>query len=85
MRKYYYSMILGVRPKEDSVHLLFGGLYAAALEHFYKHRAAGDSIDDALRKVVKEALEASWDRENNCPMTFEHTAKTRVNLIRNRS
>lgn len=82
MRKYYYSMILGIRPKEESVHLLFGGLYATALEHFYKHRAEGKEIAEALHLVVKEALISSWDFEKNCPQVFDSAVKTRVNLIR---
>lgn len=79
-RYYYYKMIRGLQPNHLSVHLLFGGLYATALEHFYLHRAEGDSIDDALRKVVREALESSWDGDG--PKVFDHVAKTRPNLIR---
>lgn len=59
-RKYYYSLILGIKPKSQSVHLLFGGIYAKALEHFYKYRAEGDSIDQATVKVVREAMIGSW-------------------------
>jgi len=59
-RKYYYSLILGIKPKELSVHLLFGGIYAKALEHFYKYRAEGADIETATLKVVREALEGSW-------------------------
>jgi len=62
-RKYYYSMIRGIRPREQSVHLIFGGIYASALEHFYKHRALGMDIAEALRTVVQEAMVASWHYE----------------------
>lgn len=82
LRKYYYSMIRGIRPKRESVHLLFGGIYASALENFYKYRAAGDSIEDALLRVVDEALVASWDFEKGQPKHFDDTKKTRPNLIR---
>lgn len=82
LRKYYYSMIRGITPKRTSVHLLFGGIYASALEEFYKHRAEGDSIEDALRKVIRLALEQSWDKEAGHPLHFDDTKKTRVNLIR---
>ncbi|NBT31626.1 MAG: PD-(D/E)XK nuclease family protein [Rhodobacteraceae bacterium] len=82
LRKYYYSMILGIRPKRESVHLLFGGIYASALENFYKYRAEGDSIEDALLRVVDEALVASWDFEKSQPKHFDDTKKTRPNLIR---
>lgn len=81
-RKYYYSMIRGIRPKESSVHLLFGGIYASALEHFYKYRALGQSIDEALRTIVREAMIDSWDTEKNLPKTFDDPKKTRVALIR---
>ncbi len=81
-RKYYYSMIRGIRPKELSVHLLFGGLYATALEHFYKYQAEGQSINDALRAVVHETLIASWDKEAGHPIVFDDGAKTRAALIR---
>lgn len=82
LRKYYYTMIRGIKPKRTSVHLLFGGIYASALEHFYKYRAEGLSIDDALRQVVREALTASWDSEAGQPLHFDDAKKTRVNLIR---
>ncbi len=81
-RKYYYSMVRGIRPKELSVHLLFGSLIATAHEHFYKFRATGQSIDDALREVVREALVSSWDFEAGHAMIFDSPNKTRVTLIR---
>lgn len=82
LRKYYYSMILGVSPKNKSVHLIFGGIYASALETFYKERALGASLHEATVKTVRHALEASWDTEAGHPMSFDHAAKTRPNLIR---
>ena len=82
MRYYYYTMIRGVKKKETNVHLLFGGIYASALEQFYKLRAKGATIEEALRVIVKEAMVASWDKENDKPYQFDHAAKTRPNLIR---
>lgn len=92
LRKYYYSMILGIRPKNKSVHLIFGGIYASSLEHFYKYRAEGASIEEAQLRVVREAMIESWehDRDSNGeripgtghPVYFDDTKKTRVNLIR---
>lgn len=64
LRKYYYTMIRGIKPRRESVHLLFGGLYATALEHFYKYRALGQSTDEALREVIREALIGSWNYED---------------------
>lgn len=92
LRKYYYTMILGIRPKNKSVHLIFGGIYASSLEHFYKYRAEGASIEEAQLRVVHEALIESWEHDrdaegNRIPGTghavyFDDTKKTRVNLIR---
>lgn len=82
MRKYYYANILGIKPKQKSVHLIFGGIYASALETFYKARAAGQSIDDALIEAIQLALIESWDSETNMPVLFEDSNKTRVALIR---
>ncbi len=81
-RYYQYRIIEGWEPQGLSVHLLFGQLYASALEQFYKLRFAGASIDDALRDVVRTALIQSWDYENNCPVIFDSSSKSRINLIR---
>jgi hypothetical protein len=91
-RKYYYRMILNIAPRVESVHLLFGGLYATALEHFYQHRAAGLSIDEALHLVVRETLINSWNHERTPegeripgtgqPVNFDDSKKTRFTLIR---
>lgn len=81
-RKYYLSMLQGWTSEQKSVHLVFGGHYASALEHFHKHRAAGISHDEALVLVVREALENTWDRENNKPQDWFHASKTRDTLIR---
>ena len=82
MRKYYYRMILNIAPRRNSVHLIFGGIYAAALEHFYLARAEGLSIDEALRRVVREAMQNSWDAAAGQPVEFDDNCKTRLNLIR---
>lgn len=97
-RKYYYSIIQGWQPATKSVHLIFGGLYASALEHYHKHRANGLSYDDATREVVHEALVATWEYEmepasaegeapeiilgTGGPVDWGHNTKTRDTLIR---
>lgn len=63
LRKYKYKLIDGWQPKRKSAHLLFGGWYATALEHYHKFRALGDDLDTALEKVVHEALMATWEYE----------------------
>ena len=82
LRKYYCSMIRGLQPKNKSVHLIFGGIYAKALEEFYKFRANGDDYEAALIKTVRLAMEASWDKETQTPIYFDDAKKTRPNLIR---
>jgi hypothetical protein len=82
LRKYYYRMIASIAPADTSVHLIFGGIYASALERFYHLRAEGADLDTALRAVVRYALEASWPADSPQPLNFDHSAKTRPNLIR---
>ena len=82
LRKYYYRMVEGWQPHRKSVHLIFGGLYADALEKFYKHRANGADIEEALRRIVRQAMIDSWDFEKGTQVEFDHPAKTRANLIR---
>jgi hypothetical protein len=95
-RKYYYKLICGYYRPEKSYHLLFGGWYATALEHFYKHLALGMDRESALERVVHEALVATWEYETDIteedpariipgtghPWQSPDTAKTRENLIR---
>ena len=82
LRKYYYNMIRCVKPRHQSVHLLFGGIYASALQHFYLFRFSGDDIDTALSKVVRQALTDSWDFDAGHPKVFDDPKKTRSALIR---
>ena len=80
LRYYELRYLDGWQSKKLNVHLLFGGCYATALEHFHKYVATGKSHNEALRKVVREALIATWiDGE---PWVSDHSAKTRENLIR---
>jgi Zn finger protein HypA/HybF involved in hydrogenase expression len=61
LRKYQYKMIFGWQPRRKSVHLLFGGWYAKALESYYKYVAEGMSAEDAEIEVVSEALFETWE------------------------
>lgn len=92
LRKYQYKMILGYQPVHKSPHLLFGGWYATALEHFHKAIADGVAREDAIRDVVHEAMIDTWNHEideNGDPVPGSGSAwestdnlKTRGNLIR---
>lgn len=92
LRKYKYTQLDGWRHKNKSVHLIFGGIYAAALEQYYKHTFAGVPPDEALANVVRAALLETWSHERDesntrIPDTGEpwdsmHAAKSRETLIR---
>lgn len=86
LRKYYYMMQANIRPASSSVHLLFGGAYAAALERFYLLRAEGLSVEDALRDIVRFALVKTYeyDADGNPkqPVPFLDNNKSRLSLIR---
>jgi hypothetical protein len=62
-RKYQYVMVEGWRAKGESVHLRFGGLYHSALEQYDKLRAEGAEHDEALERVVHDALIDTWEDE----------------------
>jgi hypothetical protein len=58
--KYYLTIIEGWKAKSGSVHLVFGGHYAKAMERFFKFRAEGMEYDDALDEVIRLTLEETW-------------------------
>jgi hypothetical protein len=65
-RLYYYQMIQGWQPKDQSVHLRFGIEYAHAQNAYQVYRHNGDNHSEALHKVVKELLlrTGDWDSDN---------------------
>lgn len=65
--KYKLQVLDGWGTKTNSVHLIFGGHYATALEHYHKHIAEGKTWLEALKLVVHEALINSWVPEHECP------------------
>lgn len=92
-RLYYYEMIEQYQDNKSSVHLIFGSIYASALERYHKHLVL-DSLphDEAVYEVVRFALIESWVHNltpegerrpgTGHPVVFDSTAKTRENLIR---
>lgn len=71
-RYYQYQMLQQWEPKSRSIHLVFGGLYAAALERYAHTKASGTSHDDATLAMVKWAMENSGERtwdETQCAET----------------
>lgn len=85
-RYYQLKHLEGWQPNNKSVHLRFGGHYADALEHYFKHLADGADAEEALRLVVRQALIDTWDREDEDdegqPWESLHNTKTRDTLIR---
>lgn len=81
-RKYLYSILQGWGPVDKSVHLIFGGHYAKALERFHKLRAEGEDYFPALRNVLRQCLTETWDFEKGVPQDWLHNVKTRETLIR---
>lgn len=92
LRYYYYKHIEGWQPRRKSVHLLFGGWYASALESYHTYVAEGMESEDAIIEVVHEALQETWIYEEDedgeiitgtgAPWQSDHNTKTRENLIR---
>lgn len=90
--KYKLKMLDGYQPDRKSVHLLFGGWYASALENFHKAIADGVAYEEAVIDIVHETLLSTWSHEldeegspiegTGTPWTSDHNAKTRENLIR---
>jgi hypothetical protein len=91
-RYYQLRYLEGWQPNLISSHLTFGGVYASALEHFHKHIALGLNPEEATRRVVKDAMIATWTYDldetgNSLPDTGKpwdslHNSKTRDTLIR---
>lgn len=92
LRYYFYKHIEGWQPRRKSVHLLFGGWYAAALESYHSYVADGMAPDEAELEVVAELMVETWEYEKDAegnpipgtgqPWASDHNTKTRENLIR---
>lgn len=80
-RRYYYSIVMGYQPAEQSVHLTFGILMHQAVEHYWLYRL-NDKLEhqDALREVVREILLETW--YNGKPWQSEVKTKNRFTLVR---
>jgi hypothetical protein len=61
-RKYFFRMIEGWHPKKMAAPLRFGIIYHEVMERYAHHIANGTSHEDAMRLVVRHALEQTVDR-----------------------
>ena len=73
---YWYTMIMGYRPKDESVHLRFGIEYHRALQDYDECRAQERSTEDSLRDTIRALLARTVD------WNPDHSYKNRDNLIR---
>lgn len=62
-RLYFYIMIEGWTPKDESVHLRFGQEFHSALEQFDRLRTTGVGFEEALHIVIAELMirTHSWE------------------------
>jgi hypothetical protein len=60
-RLYYYNMVCGYRPKEESIHLRFGQEYHKSLEQYDHLRAEGTGHQSAQVSVVRNLLKRLVD------------------------
>ena len=82
-RRYYYSMVLGKQPMAESIHLTFGTLLHKVAELYHIRRFTNnEGHEAALRRVVKWAMTATWDKEHNRPWTSGDKYKNRFTLLR---
>jgi hypothetical protein len=88
-RYFQYTMMEGWKPFRKSVHLIFGGHYAKALERYHRMRAEGMDLDTALESVILFALQETWEVVGSRdgvpigkPWDSMDSNKTRETLIR---
>lgn len=81
-RKYELSIIRGMVPRHESVHLTFGLHYHAALELYDHARAEGKSHDEATIAATRHALTATWDAAKGRPWASDDANKNRLTLVR---
>jgi len=81
-RKYFYSIVMGFQPKQQSIHLAFGLAVHGGLEHYDRERAKGVAHEEAVHSAVKHSLEITWDRGRSAPAFGGDPNKNRLTLIR---
>lgn len=73
---YWYTMVQGYRPKDESVHLRFGIEYHQALQEYDAACAGDGTYESALRSTIRTLLSRTVDWKS------DHKYKNRDNLIR---
>ena len=81
-RWYYYTIVLGLQPRAESVHLTFGLLMHKAREVYYKARAAGAGYEEAVEAAVSDALISTYNPSLRRPWISDDPNKNRWTLLR---
>ncbi len=79
--KYFLVKIEGWRPVRKSVHLLFGGWYATAIERYYIYCFNGMESNDALCRVIQETLISTWTYDTEPTVEGDPGFPDGVNII----
>lgn len=82
-RLYQYVMIEGWMPKEDNVHLRFGGEFHTALEQYDILKASGCKHGEALRAVVGDLVVRvqDWDVDTDSKAGRYKNIDTLLSLV----
>ena len=81
-RKYYYTIICGYQPRQQSVHLTFGLHYHKALEAYDHAKAQGCDHKQAMCVAVKLAMMLTWDKTTGRPWLSDDKYKNRLTFLR---
>jgi hypothetical protein len=81
-RYYYYFIVLGYRPREESKDLVFGLVYHGALEQYHHAKAQGLSHDESILRALRYTLEKTWNRTLGRPWDTQDSYKNRHTLVR---
>lgn len=81
-RKYFYSIIMGLQPKETSVHLTFGLLMHGSVERYHHARARGEEHEDGVLAAIGWMLKETWNNVLKRPSLTGDTYKNRLTLLR---
>ena len=78
-RLYQYTIIEGWQPKEESIHLRFGGEYHAAIQDYEMLRASGVPREAAIRETIRQLLIRiqDWDPDP-LAKAFAHKNKSQL-------
>lgn len=82
-RYYQLAYIEGWSPKDESVHLRFGGEYHSAIELYDKQKADGWHHDAAMHDAIHEVLcrTADWDTDTETKAGRYKNRRTLIQLL----